>query len=948
MSDDYRFADEVAKRSNKELGAYGGDVVPGIMTRTITGVARGEELFSRPELHRPWRTPTTQRHAEVVVAKEQEIEVLTRKLTELRSQVATGNREIQRIQSSNKIQLKTELDAKDKIIVDLKDKIELAARDLVETKANYESQIKALKSQQDIDMGKVQSKLKQASDSAGELSAVYTKQIDDIKAAAAREVDLIQRLCNSRTAELSDELKISNEALRKCQERHLVSIGELQAEMRRNESRVMEQLREQEKRFEAMRTSLQSERQTVEFQRDKVSTEKADSQDRLRSTGEDLKITEQRFRDWNSRILSDLDQIFEYYSAMIREVEKESPLPSTDVLPQQRVTDVYIPPRLSSEPVTRVSMDRIIERLFQLTLMKQSHSSASQSLLRKIRNMEVDFASKSEATHRTADEKELQLTRLLTEVVESRGRQERLEKAIAESQVQFADLESRLSAATIRLQFFNDDLASALSSPAATVAPPTKDVTFVLVAVEGGNILWESDPQAASTSLMMMNNAIRAKMAQYGAYECFSDGTTMMLAFHDPIAACRFALESQLWLMELPWPASITAHYNTCDTFHEDEKGNRFLIFRGLRAAMAIHSGDVEMEPTGLPVGVGESRVHYFGRTVIQSLHLASMAVGGQIVVSNQVWQRVKTRSDDLGKPAVTDLGDHRLTVALRGGSDGPTTSEVITLVQLQPAQLAARKFDRQSMFDARKHLHVADSTGITPQLSHIRRSTLTDEVTSLRSRQAVVTKAMETLQDESSAVGTNLDALVVKIRDARAGTHIFNAADLQTQATTVDRLVSKLDVVKSDLGRALTSNEDLRQKCKSLEDTLALHSRVTMSEDDFRRRIEIANERCNQQVFEANQQSESKLQQLRQALAQFEQQNTELRRQLHGPSHLQPLGEHPTQSLAQSGRATSTTKRTASTKPVRTASSATESRSGNSPTFPDKLKKTVSTGRNH
>lgn len=953
MSDDnWRFAEDVVKRLNKELGAYGGEVTPGVMTKAVTGVARGEELFARPELHRPWRTPSAQRHSEVVVAKEQEIEAITRKLTDLRGQVATANREIQRLQLAHKNEIQKVISDKDKAYDELKVKLEAAQALLEEQKSTSEKQMKVLKSQQDTEIAKLQTKLKQGTDAANEMSTIYMKQIDDVKAAASREVELIQNLANSRTAELSEELSAANTALRKFQDRSLLSVGELQAEARRNEQRLMDQLKEQEKRFESMRAAMQAERQAVEVQRDKVTGEKAESSEGLRTITQDLKETEQRFRDWNARLISDLDQIYDYYSAMIREVEKEATVPTAGIIPQQKVTDVYIPPRLAAEPLSRVTMDRIVERLYQLTLMKQSHANASQALMRKIRTIESSSASQQEITARAVEEKEMQLTKLLAEVVESKSRQERLEKALAEAQLQFQDLESRLSAANTRLQFFNDDLASALASPSATVSPPVKDVTFVLLSVEGGNLLWESDPQAANGAMMMLNNSVRSKMAQFGAYECFSDGTTMMLAFHDPVSACRFALETQVWLMELPWPAAINAHYNTCEEYSQDDQGNRFLVFRGLRVAMAVHSGDVEMEPTGLPTGVGESRVHYFGKTIIQALHLASLALGGQIVVSNQVWQRVKDRAVEVGMPAVTDLGDHRLTVAMRGGSDGPTTSEILTLVQILPPQLKNRKFDRQSMFDARKHLSGTEPTAsIVPQLSHIRRSTLTDETNAIKSRHAVVNKAMETLQDELASVTTVIEALSVKIKDAKIGTHTFSQSDLSTQATTLDRLVSKLDVIKSDLSRVQLNHEDMKGKVKALEDLLALHSRVTLSEDDFRRRIEIVNERCNQQLYEASQQNEMKMRQLHQTIAKLEHQNGELRRQVMtapvgAVPHAEPVSHTKRAEIDKKAVVSVTTpspsvsdtlrsKRTPSAqKPVKAG--------GISPTFPDKLKKKV------
>ena len=893
--DSWRFAEEAARRQTKELGAYGGEVVPGVAVRSVTGITRGEELYCRPELHRPWRTPSAQRHAEAIVTKEQEIEALTRKCTDFRNQVAVANREIQRLQASSKVDLTKLQGDKDTEIAKLKNEIVELNNQLSQQKTNHDHQLRILRTQLEAEVSRAQAKAKSAVDSLNDMSNAYARQIDDVKAAAVREVELIQQLCNARTAELTNDLQAATEALQKTQTRTAASLGEMQAEMRRSEQRCFDQLKEQERRFEAMRGSLQSERQVVEVQRDKATTEQAGVQEKSKSLSLDLVETETRFKDWNQRILSDLDQLFEYYSAMIREVEENS-VPVVSNTPQ--VSEVYIPPRLSGEQLQRVTMDRIAERLQQLTLMKQQHSRATMALQRKIRDLEANADNQSQLQQRGSQEKDLQLSRMLSEVIEARARQDRLQAAFTEMQEKFVDVEARLSSALVRLQFFNEDLSQALQNPAASVAPPVKDVTFVLLCVDGAAMLWEYDTNAAQSATMLLNSTVRSKLAQYGAYECFSDGATMMIAFHDPAAACRFCIETQLWLMEAPWPPSILAHHNTAETYEQDERGNRFLVFRGLRVGMAIHSGEVEMEPTGLPVGIGEGRVHYFGRTVILALHLASMALGGQIIVSGPVWEKVKGAANDLGGHVMSDLGDHRLTVASRD-SPNSTTTEVMALVQLLPTQLQARNFSRQAMFDARKHLQAGDTPAASPALSHLRRSILADEVTALRNRKTAISKAVETLSDEVAAVTKLVEALRLKVKDAQMNNRTFSAAEIASQSASIDRLVTRSDTMRTDITRVIAAEKEVTAQIKTLDDTLQQHSRITMTEDDFRRRIDIANERCNERIFENNMQNEHKLQQLKNALAKSEQSNQQLLQRLSSSSTQQQPLAHDSKPLA-------------------------------------------------
>lgn len=39
--------------SQKTVGVYAADVIPGVYTKTLTGIQRGIELYSRPDVKRP-------------------------------------------------------------------------------------------------------------------------------------------------------------------------------------------------------------------------------------------------------------------------------------------------------------------------------------------------------------------------------------------------------------------------------------------------------------------------------------------------------------------------------------------------------------------------------------------------------------------------------------------------------------------------------------------------------------------------------------------------------------------------------------------------------------------------------------------------------------------------------------------------------------------------------
>jgi hypothetical protein len=188
-------------------------------------------------------------------------------------------------------------------------------------------------------------------------------------------------------------------------------------------------------------------------------------------------------------------------------------------------------------------------------------------------------------------------------------------------------------------------------------------------------------------------------------------------------------------------------------------------------------------------------------------------------------------------------------------------------------------------MFEARKHLQAGETPAVSPALSHLRRSILADEVTALRNRKIAITKAVETLSDEVSSVTKVVEALRVKVKDAQMNNRTFTAAEIASQAASIDRLVTRSDTMRGDITRIVAAEKELAAQIKSLDDTLVQHSRITMTEDDFRRRIDIANERCNERIFENNLQNEHKLQQLKNGLAKSEQSNQQLLQRLQQQS---------------------------------------------------------------
>lgn len=897
QNDTWRFADATAREMEKTVGAYGSDLVPSTQCKSVTGVERGEELFSRPELYRPWRTASTQRHAEVLVGKEMEIETLTKRNSDLRTELATLQRELTRTQQRLRSAENHSNEAFESEISSLKSQIAELKGHLETEKVSAEHQLRIVRTEHESELKQLQTKVKLAHDAANDTGGLYSKQLDEVKAASAREVHLVQQLCHARTAELQNELDAAKDANRRLQERTSSLLADAQSETRRTEERCMAQLKEQELRFDAMRSQLQKEVQDLETERDALRTTANDATEQSKTASFDLSETEARFKDWNVRLLSDLDQLYEYYLAVVRDVEGGS---EGVAVVRRSADDGSASP---NEGTLKGVMERVANRLQQLTVLKQQHAASSAGLMKKIRDLENSQATSHDLFRRNSEEKDMQLTRLYAETSEAKSRQTRLEKAFEELRAELRDADSQLKNAAHRLQFFADDLQASLSHMGPHPSPPqTQCVTFASTFVEGAAILWESAPHVMQASMSIANDILRAKLRQFGGYEFASDSGCLHIAFHDTASAVRFALESQQWLLRARWPPELAEHAAT-----RDEKAGETVVFRGLRVGITVHYGEADFESTNIPIGIGAGRAQYHGRAVHQLLHMSSLCSGGQVVVSEAAWHRVKHESATaLNNPVVSEIGQHRISVASRGdrGEQTFSTSEMVTLYQVMPRELAPRGFSRETVVEA-----TGGDNGVTVASYHsqMRRSVVAAEVSTLRGKSATLMRAAETLADETEAVTSMVSSLACKLRDAQVNGRIYGQADIVAHIAAIDRIVARSDVIKRDVERVASAQREQTTAVKTLEEQVTVQTKIAMTEDEFKKKLELANERANEQLFEQRLRADHEVQQLRNALARAESAAADLRRQLVSANNQSTdTTTVPAQQKSTSGRAQS------------------------------------------
>ena len=199
------------------------------------------------------------------------------------------------------------------------------------------------------------------------------------------------------------------------------------------------------------------------------------------------------------------------------------------------------------------------------------------------------------------------------------------------------------------------------------LSPPSQNATLLYTDVEGSTALWEADPIAMQVALTLHNTIVRQCCADHYGYEISSDGDGFGIAFHDPIDATAFSLQLQEKLYSAPWDPSIVEL-----TGGEDPQR----LFRGLRVRIALHAGSVDShknETTG--------RMEYRGSTVHIAKSIESMAHGGQILASADVWNVVSyVAVSSLAGPQVVDLGHHVLLMG-KSQSEGVIAKGVFQLV---------------------------------------------------------------------------------------------------------------------------------------------------------------------------------------------------------------------------------------------------------------------------
>lgn len=200
---------------------------------------------------------------------------------------------------------------------------------------------------------------------------------------------------------------------------------------------------------------------------------------------------------------------------------------------------------------------------------------------------------------------------------------------------------------------------------------PDGDVTIVFTDITRAASLWEFNPQAMRDATILHNSALRKALPHHRGYEVVfirdrnSGEGSFCMAFHTPAEALAWCCEVQRALLEAAWPEALLEHPGAAEEWGDTDDRYRDIallfpraggppdltpgalpcrvLFKGLRVRMGMHAGTPRMvrDPT-------TRRVEYIGPVVNAAARITALTHGGQIVLSEAVFDRIKGSAEQM------------------------------------------------------------------------------------------------------------------------------------------------------------------------------------------------------------------------------------------------------------------------------------------------------------
>ncbi|KAJ9461723.1 Adenylate cyclase [Diplonema papillatum] len=235
-----------------------------------------------------------------------------------------------------------------------------------------------------------------------------------------------------------------------------------------------------------------------------------------------------------------------------------------------------------------------------------------------------------------------------------------------------------------------------------SVPPPMGRVCLVFTDVQNSTHLWEVEETCMARALDLHNALLREEIQRFSGYEVKTEGDAFMVSFSSAVDAVNWCLKVQLELLNLAWPDGLLRHKDCAeisveadsprsasDSERSDDQPERrqTTLFKGLRVRMGVHMGtpSCALDPV-------TSRMDYFGPMVNLAARVSGQSKGGQVLISQTVYQQVYDAELNCIKNACVPA-----ELSFRGLRTFKGISKPIAVYQVYPHALSARDFTTEA-----------------------------------------------------------------------------------------------------------------------------------------------------------------------------------------------------------------------------------------------------------
>jgi len=226
--------------------------------------------------------------------------------------------------------------------------------------------------------------------------------------------------------------------------------------------------------------------------------------------------------------------------------------------------------------------------------------------------------------------------------------------------------------------------------------PPEGDMVLVFSDIHKASVLWEFCPDAMKDATLMHNELLRKTLKEFKGYEValMKDGGgegSFCMAFQKVTKAMKWAVAVQERLMKVDWPAKLIEHPAAAEEWDTEDK----VMFIGLRVRIGMHYGAPKTGKDALT-----RRVEFIGPVVNKAARITTIAAGGQIVISKELYDKVK----EIDKLKAIGQSIRLGKFEMQGGGGDDLARQL--LYEFKPTSLQGRIFEGMMQLETIQKKH--------------------------------------------------------------------------------------------------------------------------------------------------------------------------------------------------------------------------------------------------